>query len=394
MKDLIRIVLIDPSAESREAMRRLLGTIGGFWVAEVLDIYRGADSRVAQVAPDLIIVALDPDPQQAVDLIATIARALPDAAVLPASRGSDSALILRAIRAGAREFLTLPADPSEILEIAGRLLRGRGESQTPAARNRRVVAVIGASGGVGVTSVAVNLAASFAVARDQESLVVDLDMVFGSVDAALDIVTDHTLYSVLQNFERLDATLLKRSMTRHATGLYVLPRPQAIEEVARIDPDTLQRLLGLLKATFSTVVIDTSKGLQASDFAALEIADVILVVAQLDLTCLRNTARLMGLFQQFEGLNDRVKLVVNRAGSSDTEISQAKAEETLKMPISWQIPNATKIFQTARIQGAPIADVAKGSRPHQVFLEMARTLRPPGEEVEKPVRKGFFAALF
>jgi pilus assembly protein CpaE len=393
MKDLIRIVLIDPHGESRDALRRLLGTIGGFWVAEVLESYLGGASRIGEIAPDLTIVALDADPHQAVDLIGAVIKANPQAAVLPASRSSDSALILRAIRAGAREFLTLPAEPAEVLEIVGRLLEGRETSQVPASRGRRVVAVTGASGGVGVTSVAVNLAAAVAAAKEQETLLLDLDMVFGSVDAALDIVTDQTLSSVLQNFERLDATLLKRSITRHASGLYVLPRPQLIEDIARIDPETLQRLLGLLRATFGTVVIDTSKGLQSSDFAAMEIADVILVVVQLDLTSLRNTTRLIGLFQQFDGLVDRVKLVVNRAGSSDTEISQAKAEETLKMPISWQIPNATKVFQAARIKGTPVADVAQGSRLHQVFLEMARSLRPPVHEPAKP-RRGFFAALF
>ena len=183
-------------------------------------------------------------------------------------------------------------------------------------------------------------------------------------------------------------------MTRHASGLYVLPHPTAIEEAAKIDPDALNRLLGLLKAAFSTVVIDTSKGLQSSDFVAFEMSDVILVVVQLDLTCLRNSARLIGFFQQFDGLAERVKLVVNRSGSSDSEISLKKAEETLKMPISWQIPNATKIFQASRIQGVPIADVAKGSRPHQVFLEMARTLRPAPEDSPAKPRKGLFAAFF
>ena len=73
------------------------------------------------------------------------------------------------------------------------------------------------------------------------------------------------------------------------------------------------------------------------------------------------------------------------------EISPAKAEETLKMPISWQIPNATKIFQAARIKGAPVADVAKGSRPHQVFLEMARAVRPrrrgARQAAQGPVRR-------
>ena len=129
-----------------------------------------------------------------------------------------------------------------------------------------------------MTSLAVNLATSLAAAEEHETILLDFDLIFGSVDACLDIVTDNTLYTVLQNFDRLDLTLLKRSMTRHASGLYVLPHPVAIEDVAKIDPETLQRLLGLLKAAFGTLVIDTSKGLQSSDFVAFEIADVILMV--------------------------------------------------------------------------------------------------------------------
>ncbi len=393
MKDLIRTVVIDPHPESRIAIKQLLGSIGTFWVAEVLETYRDSRARIEAINPDLTIVVLDHDAQQAVDAIAAVTQANPRAIILPASRNCDSALILRAIRAGAREFLTLPAEPAELLEITGRLLRGREETPANASRDRRVIAVTGASGGIGVTSVAVNLAATLASARQHETVLLDFDMIFGSVDAALDIVTENTVFTVLQNLERLDATLLRRSTTQHASSLYVLPRPTAIEEAARIDPEALQRLLCMLRASFGTVVIDTSKGLQATDFAAMEIADTILIVAQLDLTCLRNTTRLIGVLHQFDGLADRIKLVINRAGSIDNEISPAKAEETLKLPISWQIPNVTKIFQAARIKGTPIADVAKGSRPHQVFLEMARTLRPAPEEPARQ-RKGLFAALF
>ncbi|MGP0062646.1 MAG: hypothetical protein ACLQGP_03450 [Isosphaeraceae bacterium] len=64
------------------------------------------------------------------------------------------------------------------------------------------------------------------------------------------------------------------------------------------------------------------------------------------------------------------------------------------MPVAWQIPNATKIFQPARIQGVPISEVAKGSRPHQIFLDMARTLRPAADDPSAKPRKGLFAAFF
>ncbi|WP_406696377.1 hypothetical protein V5E97_35840 [Singulisphaera sp. Ch08] len=153
-------------------------------------------------------------------------------------------------------------------------------------------------------------------------------------------------------------------------------------------------MLMMLKASFPSVIVDTSKGLQSSDFLAFELSDVILLVVQLDLTCLRNTARLLHLFQQYEGLTDRVRLVVNRLGAHESEISLKKAEETLQMPISWQIPNATKSFTLARARGVPLDEVASGSKAHQAILEIARALRPfPVVEESKP-RKGLFAAFF
>lgn len=148
----------------------------------------------------------------------------------------------------------------------------------------------------------------------------------------------------------------------------------------------------MLRSAFGTVVLDTSIGLHASDFTAFEISDLILVVVHLELLCLRNTARLINLFRQFDGLAEKVKLVANRVGSFESEISLKKAEEILKAPISWQIPLANKAFQDARIRGVPLADVARGSRPHQVFLEMARALWPFLERETKP-KRGLFAAF-
>ncbi len=394
MRDVIRVVLVDPNEESRSTLQRLLGSLGSLWIAEVFTTYKAAAGRISEIAPDLCLVTLDSNPAQAIELISNLCQGSPNAVILPASASCDSNLILKSIRAGAREFLTLPTEATELLEIVMRLFRDRDDSAVSAVKGPQIITVTGAAGGVGCTTLAVNLATSLAAGGDHETILLDFDLMFGSVDACLDIIPDNTLYNVVQNFDRLDLTLLKRSMTRHSTGLYVLPHPVALEDAAKIDPETLKRLLGLLKAAFPSLVIDTSKGLQSSDFVAFEMADVILMVIALDLTCLRNTARLLTLFNQFEGMAERVKLVVNRAGSAEAEISLKKAEETLKMPISWQIPIAVKPFQNSRIRGVPLAEVASGSRPHQAILEIARALSaaPSGNE-DKP-RRGLFAALF
>lgn len=394
MKDAIRVLLVDPNDDSRRALQNLLGGISTVWLAETCTAYQGMAKRVAEIAPELVLVNIDSDPEQAVFLIQSITQSNPSVTVLPASRAPDSTILLRVIRAGAREFLTLPTQASEVNDILSRLFNRQADASAATDRAPQVIAVTGAAGGVGCTSLCVNLATSLARSNTTEVILADFDLLFGCVDACLDIVTNNTLFTVVQNIDRLDLTLLKRSVTRHSSGLFVLPHPTAMEDAAKIDPDVLRRVLMLLKAAFPAVVLDTSKGLQTSDFLAFEMADVILMVVQLDLTCLRNTARLLHLFQQFDGLSEKVKLVVNRTGSNDTEISPKKAEETLKKPIEFNIPNATKVYRAARAKGVPIDEVAPGTRPHQAILSVARALRPSAAVAEGKPRKGLFAALF
>ena len=394
MKDVIRVILIDPLPESRHGLHAMLSASPEFWVADVFNTYENAVRRVLEVNADLVIVAIDADPVAGVRLVQALTRECPRAVTVPASMTRDSSIILQVVRAGAREFLTLPIARDAFVATVGRLFEGREEAKPEAERGPHIIATAGAAGGVGCTSIAVNLAATLAKTSGHETLLADFDLLLGTVDACLDIVTTRTLLDVTQNIARLDLTLLKRSVTQHSSGLYVLPHPAAFEDAAKIDPETLRRVLSLFKSAYATIVIDTSKGLQATDFLAYESADVILVVTQLDLTCLRNTARLLDLFRQFDNLIDRVKLVVNRVGQTENEISLKKAEETLKLPIAWQLANAQKTFQNARMKGVTIEAEAPGSRSHQVFLDMAQKLRPfPVVEITKQ-RRGLFAALF
>jgi pilus assembly protein CpaE len=315
---------------------------------------------------------------------------------LPASRARDSSTILRAIRTGAREFLTLPSGVDEIRESFGRLIVQREEPKaSEGPKGPQVIAVTAAAGGVGCTSMAVNLASILAKTSTHDVVLADFDLMLGSVDACLDLVPDSTLQHVVQNIDRLDMTLLKRSLTRHtSSGLYMMAHPAALEDAAKLDPEVLRRVIALLREGFPSVIIDTSKGLQSTDFVAFESADIIVMVVQLDLTCLRNTARLLHLFEEFDGLTDRVRLVANRVGSHDSEISLKKAEETLRKPISWQMPNSTKVFHAARARGVPIDTVAPGSKAHQAMLQIARSLRPFPMPEEVKARKGLFAAFF
>ena len=138
-----------------------------------------------------------------------------------------------------KEFLTQPV---RIEDLVGALERissqrfGRGEHGV---RGSTVIAVAGATGGVGTTSLAVNLGCALAADERNSVALVDLDLCLGDADVFLDTIPDYTLVDVAQNVTRLDFTLLKRSLTKHSSGLFLLPRPVQLEDVPLITPDDL-----------------------------------------------------------------------------------------------------------------------------------------------------------
>jgi pilus assembly protein CpaE len=190
----------------------------------------------------------------------------------------------------------------------------------------------------------------------------------------LDSIPDYTLVDVAQNISRLDFTLLKRSLTKHSSGLYLLPRPVQLQDVAHVSPDDLTRVLGLLKATFTHMILDLSKSYTELDMVALKSAKDILLVTQLDLPCLRNVVRLMLSFNEVEGLKEKVKLVVNRMGLDSGAISLKKAQETIGREVFAQLPNDYKTMVEVRNNGVPLIDQAPRAALTQAMIALADQL--------------------
>src|SRR5262249_22490590 len=141
-----------------------------------------------------------------------------------------------------------------------------------------------------------------------------------------------------------------------------------------IHEDHLQRVIGLLRASYSQLVFDLSKRFTPTDLAAMRMADVILLVAQLELTSLRNVVRMMHSLKGEEGLGEKVRVIMNRVGSADTEISLKKAEDTIGQPVFWQLPNDARAMLGARNAGVPLLEFAPKSKLHQSLVALAQAL--------------------
>src|SRR5687768_4258152 len=230
MKEVQRIAIVDPSDATREPLRNLLLGVESVWLEAECSRYEFFIDVAKQSTPDIVVVALDADHAKALQLIQQLTIELPSMPILAVSSRAEGQSILQALRAGAKEFLTAPVVLEELLLALNRL-RSRVSvgadgtvTTTTASRNESlVISVIGSRGGVGSTSLAVNLGCTLAQDPNRSAALVDLDLALGDADVALDLIPDYTLADVALNIERLDMTFLKRSLCKHETGLSVLP---------------------------------------------------------------------------------------------------------------------------------------------------------------------------
>jgi pilus assembly protein CpaE len=389
MSNVLRLAIVDPNDSSRTQLKNMLLGMDIVWLEAECSRYEFFSDVIGQTKPDIGVIAIDSNPEKGLKLLEQIRDIAPDCALLVVSTSTDGQVILRAMRGGAKEFLTQPIKAEDLIAALDRISAAKFGTGDGRGRTCHVIAVCGATGGVGSTSLAVNLGCILAREERNSAVLVDLDMALGDADVCLDSIPDYTLVDVAQNISRLDFALLKRSLTKHASGLYLLPRPVQLQDTHHVTPDDLTRVLGLLKASFTHMILDLSKSYTALDQVALKSAKDVLLVTQLDLPCLRNVVRLMLSFSEDEALKDKVKIVVNRVGLESGAISLKKAQETMGRDIYWQLPNDYKTMVEVRNNGVPLIDQAPRAGITQALGALAENLT--GEK-QKPAGEGSSSA--
>ncbi len=400
MSSVVRLAIVDPHDGSRGSIKNLLLGIDSVWLEAECSRYEFFADLVAQTKPDIALVSLDSDQSKGLALIVQVSQLVPGCHILVLSKSTEGSLILQAMRNGAREFLNAPLRLDDFMAALDRLQLMGGGRKGGKSGGCKVVTIVGASGGVGCTSLAINLACIEARNKENTVGIIDLDMGLGDADVWLDIIPDYTIQDVADNITRLDYSLLKRSLTQHSSGAFLLPRPIQMDDHPPITPDQLQRVVSLLKATFSHLIIDVSKSFCPLDIAAMQVSDIVLLVTQLDLPCLRNVVRITQFLEERD-LASKVKVLVNRIGLEDSQISLNKALDTIGREVYWQIPNDYAAMIESRNNGVPLIEQAPKSKATKAIEMLAQQIdageQLPGGAIdpqapailEKPKRRLF-----
>ncbi len=253
--------------------------------------------------------------------------------------------------------------------------------------------MVASKGGVGNTTIAVNLAVNLAqLNRRQSVALVDLNLLFGEVPLFLDIKPSFHWGEVARNISRLDAMFLMSVLHRHSSGVYVLPSPTELDGTHQLSPDIIENLLTLMKTIFDYTVIDAGHTTDDIAIRALEMSDTVLVTANLSVPCLTNLNRLTRVLYDLGFTpGESVKLVINRY-MKDASISLKDAEESVGMKVSWTVPNDYKTTMSAINQGKSLAEIAMRSPAARAIRQIAVDLSDEGAGEEK--KASFLSRVF
>lgn len=379
--DALSIALIGPDKERREEAARVLAMFHVGEVREFASYPADQDKIDGMLNPnqDVVILDLDSNPDFALQLVERICvKAATTVMVLSAH--ADPNLIMRSMRAGAREFLTFPLLPAALAEALM-----RAASRRPAVATKKpgkLLAFIGSKGGSGVTTIA----CSFAVALSQESgqsvLLIDLDLPLGDVALNMGVVSEFSTISALQAFERLDLNFLSQLVVKHSSGISVLAAPGQYVRYEQT-AEAINKLLSVARHEYDYVVVDAGSRLNISETVFYTEASTIYLVTQTGISELRNSNRIISEFFNLHG--PKLEVVLSRFEPRAHGVSEEHISRALTRPADWKIPNDTSSVQRMKISATPLTML--DSPISRLIRKMARCAA--GLPEEKSKRKSF-----
>jgi pilus assembly protein CpaE len=373
---LLRAIIVDSDPDSRAMLRRELVRLGSVSptgeFASVTEALAAGPARVADVA--ILNVGGDSESgshPDAIALVESVVRALPDAAVLAMGPNASASFVIQVIRAGAIEFLTHPLDAFDLRAALEKVARLRRAS-TSATHRGKVISVFSTKGGLGVTTLATNLAVCLAERAPERTILVDLDTSQSDVTTFLNLRPTYSVLDALENLERLDESFLRGLVVKYANSLCVLPGPSRFERV-QLGAEAVRAGLEAIRAHFHHVVLDLRHDLDPGTVAALESSDAILFVTSLDVATLRSGAAGISAFRGF-GLNlQKVKVVVMREDTAD-EVTLKHVRDTLGLPVFWKTPSDYRAVVASINGGKPVVIDSPRSKVSKSLRKLSESL--------------------
>jgi pilus assembly protein CpaE len=384
MASVLRTILVDSDAESITTLRRVLASSqAAVIVGEYADVTQALLDGPAR-NPDLLIVEIPREvvaqgADAATRVIENVSQALPNTAILATGPGIPADVVIRLIRAGAVEFLSRPLERADIqaaLDKLGRFHRG----SAPQRRLGRMTSVFSTKGGLGVTTVATNLAVALAARGSQNVLLLDLDSRQSDIATFLNLRATYSVLDAFENVGRMDESFLRGLLVKHSSGLWVLPGPQRMERI-QFGAEPVRIGLEIMRSHFDHIILDLRHELDPGTVTALEMSDTILLLTSLEVPAIRSSMAGVAALRHLGVTQQRMKVVLMRDDTAE-HMAPKHVSDALGMPVFWKVPNDYQAVMSSINAGNPVLLAAPRSKIAKSMRELADWvghLKPSGQ---------------
>ena len=387
--NVLSVALVGPDEQGRKAVAAAVAESQQARVAREITSYPDLDSVSGRLEDkyDVVIIELDSNPEHALDLVEHICVNTSITVMIYSAR-TDSELLIRCMRAGAREFLNLPITSSTMAEalVRAQVRRPAAVVNTPKKALGKLFVFAGAKGGSGVTTIASNFAVALAQESGHSTLLIDLDLPLGDAALNLGITPQFSTANAIENINRLDSNFLEKLLTKHDSGLSVLSAPDRYNPIYASD-EAIEKLLAIGRQHFDYVVVDIGSSRGSTYKAIFKVASIVYLVVQVTVSELRNANRLIAEFYREGEL--KLEVVLNRFTPRSLGIDEENITKALTMQAAWRIPSDYPSALRAQNTATPL--VMLNSPIAKVVKQMARTACELPAVQEKKSRFGLFS---
>jgi len=338
--------------------------------------------------PERLVIDLSgsADPVGEIESLAQVCE--PDTRVIALGDVNDVKLFRHLMDMGVHDYLLKPVSAEDLNEALTRVDEVETGASDDDSRHGRLIAVVGARGGVGTSTVAANIAWIMAHEQNQRVALIDLDLYFGTLALALDMEPGRGFREALENPSRIDGLFVERAMVRESDNLSVLAAEEGLENSFSFDPEALDKLLETLRVDFDCIVIDLPRFAARSQVATLIPPVSIVVVANPTLAGMRDTMRLCKLVRAKTPASELCIAVNCVGGTKSGELSIADFEVGAELSIDHQIPLDVKTAILAEGAGKTAGEVGKNTKMTQALRDLSRDVSGvEGVVVQAPLWK-------
>ncbi len=331
----------------------------------------GSANGNGHAAPDVVMVVFNGDEEESLNYLQGVGETEPRPAIFALLRERSPGLMKRVLRAGADELLFLPLDTGDATRALLKISESRRrEDQTGMGT---VVSLVSLVGGVGVTSLAGNLALALRYSLDKRVAVIDLDLQASTLSVFLNVEPDRTVMALTEGDKKIDSIQLESALSKHSSGIYLLAAPKRIEDSELVTDGALGNVIEIMRQLFDYVIVDCGTHIDATKVAAWERSEHLFYVLDQSIGAARCAWRFVDLCGRL-GLNNLEPAFVISRFISNHPISEEQLSHTLARPIYAKIPRDEKVLERVQLSAQDLWQVAPNSPLTKAVEEMARKL--------------------